>query len=65
MYEDRKRLYVVRMMYNAAFEQRTTRGRLIDEVGIDAPHWDVVPLTNTQFAHMAQLGGVDETLIVD
>lgn len=65
MHDNRKRLSVVRMMYNAAFERRTTRGKLLDEVGVSAPRWDVVPLTDAQFMRIMELGHVDESLIID
>lgn len=65
MYANGKRLNVIRMTYNAAFNRRTIRGRLIDEVGITAPRWDFVQLTDQQFSQIVEMGEIDESLIVD
>ncbi|WP_395459704.1 GNAT family N-acetyltransferase [Azospirillum melinis] len=65
-YDGDDRLYVVRMMYNAAFRKRTIRGTLLDEVRIsEHPRWDLRELTNEQFAQIMQLGQVNEGIIVD
>jgi hypothetical protein len=65
-YADGERLYALRMTYNAAFGKRTTRGTLLDDVGIsEHPRWDLRPLTRGQFNRILQLGKVNENLIVD
>jgi hypothetical protein len=65
-YADGERLYALRMTYNAAFGKRTTRGTLLDDVGIpEHPRWDLKPITYKQFARIIQLGKVNENLIVD
>ncbi|RJF70455.1 N-acetyltransferase [Rhodopseudomonas palustris] len=61
-----QRVYAVKMTYNAAFERRTIRGRLLDEVGIpEQPRWDLKPLTREQFDRIMELGEVNARLIVD
>lgn len=65
-YESGKRLHVIRMTYNAAFRRRTTRGKLIEEVGLsDTARWDILPLTQTQFDRIMELGEINENLIID
>lgn len=59
-------LYAVKMTYNAAFGKRTIRGTLLDEVGIsEHPRWDLRQLTDEQFRKIAELGKLNENLIVD
>lgn len=60
------RLYVAKMTYNAAFEKRTTRGRLIDSgVMTVQPRWDLRPLDQAQLAAILEMGKVNARLIVD
>lgn len=61
-----KPVYVIRMMYNAAFSKRTTRGKLLDEVGIDPKaRINFIQLTDGQFDHIVKLGNIHESLIID
>lgn len=65
-FDSTDRLYVAKMTYNVAFNKRTTRGQLLDEVGIsEQPRWDLRYLTPNQLQTIARLGGVDARLIVD
>lgn len=62
----KKRLHVIRMTYNAAFETRTTRGVLLDDVGLsDTRRYDFFELTTPQFRKIIKLGKVDESIVVD
>ena len=61
-----KRMHVIRMTYNAAFEKRTTRGQLIDTVGLSSTRrYDFFELSQTQFDHILKLGKINESLVVD
>lgn len=62
----KKKLYVAKFTYNAAFNKRTTRGRLLDEVGItENPRWDFRELSRSQFRDILSLGEVNERLIIN
>jgi len=66
IYNEKKYCHIIRFTYNAALAKRITRGDLIDEVGLDeSEYWGVMQLTNQQFSHIARLGAVNESLIVD
>lgn len=57
---------VVRMMYNAAFGKRTTRGKLLDELGKSPRTYiNFYPLTDVEFDKVMEMGKVNESLIVD
>lgn len=62
----RSRLSVAKMTYNAAFNRRTTRGRLIEE-GIMSvqPRWDLRALTLDQLTHILAAGEINARLVVD
>lgn len=65
-YAGGKRLHVIRMSYNAAFGRRTTRGKLIDEVGLSSTaRWDTFKLSADQLMNIAKLGEIHESIIVD
>ncbi|MDR4306350.1 GNAT family N-acetyltransferase [Chelatococcus sambhunathii] len=66
LYQENDRLYTLRMTYNAAFGKRTIRGVLIDEVGLsEQSRWDLLKLTEDQFAKIIELGKINEGLVVD
>jgi L-amino acid N-acyltransferase YncA len=61
-----KRLYAIKMTYNAAFPKRTTRGNIIEHAGVsDVQRWDFLRVTDSQFEEILELGHVDEDLIID
>jgi hypothetical protein len=65
-YRKSRRLQVVFMTYNAVLPKQVRRAILLDTVGIShAPRWDLRELTDTQFKRIIELGGLDESLIVD
>lgn len=57
---------VIRFTYNIALDRRPNRGRLIDEVGLsEDAYWGFMRLTPGQLKHIAALGEVHESLVVD
>ena len=59
-------LYVIKMTYNIALTSRIIRKRLIEEVDISrGAYWGFMRLTTEQFKHIAQLGGVNESFIIN
>lgn len=60
------RLYIIKMLYNAALQKRVTRGNLIEKVGINQhQHWNFVKLTDEQFLEILKIGKVNESLIIN
>lgn len=58
--------FVIKMTYNAAFDKRLTRGKLLDEVGLDPnAYFGFLKLTDSQFKQILNLGGVSESIIID
>jgi hypothetical protein len=54
------------MTYNAAFQRRVTRGRLLEEAGIsEQPRWDFRELSTGQLKKILKMGEVDARIIVD
>lgn len=61
-----KRFHVIRMMYNAAFGKRTTRGKILDELGKSPlTYINFLPLTDAEFDRLIDMGRVNESLVVD
>jgi hypothetical protein len=59
------KLYIIKLLYNAALTKRVIRKTLAEDVGIDRDiRWGFVKLTKNQFLKIASLGGVDERLII-
>jgi hypothetical protein len=64
-YQTKKRLYVLKLTYNAALSKRLTRGILIEEVGLSRNiYWGFFELSDTQFQSIMERGGVDESVII-
>ncbi|NSX16167.1 N-acetyltransferase [Cupriavidus taiwanensis] len=62
----KQRSYIIRFTYNAALSRRITRGRMIQEVGVTTgKRWDFMSLTEKQLLHVAGIGEINESLIVD
>lgn len=58
-------LYTIRFTYNAAFTRRITRGILLDDVGLsEKDRWGFLPLTDTQFQRILELGEISESIVV-
>lgn len=63
-YNDKKNVYIVRMTYNAALRKRLTRGKLIDEVGLNKDaYWGCMSITDLEFNDIMEMGEVDESII--
>ena len=61
-----KRLYVVKMTYNAAFGKRTTRGQLIENGVMSVhPRWDLRELNAAQLDRFLELVEVNERLVIN
>lgn len=59
------RLFVIKMLYNAAFSKRLIRKDLIEQVGLDErAYWGFMQLSDGQFSEILKRGGVDERLVV-
>lgn len=57
---------IFKFTYNAALKKRPNRARLVEDVGLDKEaYWGFLPLTFSQFRHIAQLGEIDESIIVN
>jgi hypothetical protein len=59
-------LYVLKMLYAAAFSKRLIRKDLVESIGLDADdYWGFMPISDEQFRCILENGGIDERLIVD
>jgi len=59
-------LYVLKMLYAAAFSKRLIRKYLVESIGLDADdYWGFMPISDEQFRCILERGGIDERLIVD
>jgi hypothetical protein len=65
IYVEKKRHYVIKMMYNVALRKRLTRGRLLDEVGIEGNRWTFIEITDNQFDSILVAGDSHESLVID
>ena len=62
---NRRTLYVIKMLYNAAFNQRVIRKTLAEQIGLDRDErWGFIKLSQEQLLKIADLGGVDVRLII-
>ncbi|WP_238178918.1 GNAT family N-acetyltransferase [Methylobacterium dankookense] len=61
-----KRLFAVKMTYNAALPRRPIRDVLLNEVQIsEQPRWDLRGITRHQFDKIAELSELNELLIME
>jgi len=59
-------MYVIKMTYNAALKNRIIRKRLVEEVGLlEKDYWGFMELNSSQYSEIAELGGVDDSLILN
>ena len=64
-YKTWNQLIVINFTYNIAFPKRIIRKTLIEDIGISQDdYWGFLSLTKDQVLHIAELGGVNESLIV-
>lgn len=62
---NRKTLYVIKMLYNAAFTKRVIRKMLAEQIGLDREErWGFLQLSREQFLKIVNSGGIDVRLIV-
>ncbi len=62
---NRRTLYVIKMLYNAAFTKRVIRKTLAEQIGLDRKErWGFLHLSREQFLKIANSGGIDVRLIV-
>jgi hypothetical protein len=60
-----EKLFVIKMLYNAAFTKRVIRKTLIEDIGLDREgYWGFRPLKKEQFLNIANHGGIDGRLII-
>jgi CMP-N-acetylneuraminic acid synthetase len=65
-YNKKGGLYIIKMVYNAAFRKRVTRGNLIENFGLSSTdRWNIVSLSNDQFNKIIKQGNVYESLIIN
>lgn len=63
---NKKYPHVIRFSYNIALNSRPTRQRLANEVGLDRnDRWSFLPITAEQLQHIAHIGQIDESLIIN
>lgn len=57
--------YTIKMTYNAALTKRIIRKRLADEIGLDrGKRWSFIEITDQQFKKIAEMGEVNEGIII-
>lgn len=62
---NRTELYVIKMLYSAAFTQKVIRKTLADDIGLDRnAYWGFLSLSREQFLNITNLGGVDGRLVI-
>ncbi|MBT1730007.1 N-acetyltransferase [Enterobacter quasimori] len=65
-FKTKKYPYIITFTYNLALPKRVNRAKLIEEVGLNPKdYWGVMKLTDRQFEMIVELGGTDESIIVN
>lgn len=57
--------FIIKMIYNVSLNKRIIRRDLRDIVGIDAPRWTCVELSENQFCHILEMGEINESFIIN
>ncbi len=58
--------YIIKMLYNVAFNKRITRHELICDIGLKRnEYWGLLQLTHCQFKKIIKAGGISESLIIN
>lgn len=61
----RESLFVIKMLYSAAFTKRIIRKTLIEDVGLDrGAYWGFFSLHREQFLNILNRGGIDGRLVI-
>lgn len=63
-YNRKGHLWVIKMLYNAAFTRRITKGRLMEKMGGEPNYWGFFDLTDEQFTATIRAGQVNESYII-
>jgi GNAT superfamily N-acetyltransferase len=62
---ERSTLFIIKMLYSAAFTKRVIRKMLAENIGLDRDErWGFLPLSQEQFLKRADSGGIDVRLVV-
>lgn len=62
---NRRELYIIKMLYNAAFTSKVIRKTLAEDIGLDRDErWGLVALSGEQFMKIVGIGGIDGRLII-
>ncbi len=65
-YNMRSPFFVIKMLYNLAFQKKVIRKDIIDYVGLSADErWGIMPLSDSQFNQLLTLGNADGRYIVN
>ena len=66
IYEHKKYVHVIKFSYNVALNKRIIRKTLADTVHLDrGKRWGAIPISQEQFIQIAQLGQINESLIIN
>lgn len=65
-YHSKPHFVVIKVLYNLAFQKKVIRKELIEQVGLPADaYWGFMPLTETQFNDILNLGNADGRYIIN
>lgn len=60
------RLYVIKMLYSAAFSKRLIRKDLVEQFKLDPEgYWGFMELSNDQFINIIRCGGINERIVIN
>lgn len=66
IYRRKRYCHIIRFTYNVALAKRVTRGSLIDNANLsEGAYWGVMELSDKQFQSIIQLGGIDESIVIN
>lgn len=61
----RRNLYIIKMLYSAAFTKRVIRKTLAEKIGLDRnERWGFLKLSREQFLKIIEFGGIDVRFVV-
>jgi hypothetical protein len=65
-YNEKKRLYVIKMVYNAAFSKKITRKHLIEKIGLnEQSYWGFMKLSENEFNQIKKDGQIYESIVIN
>lgn len=65
IYDNKKYVHIIKFSYNVALRKRITRQTLMDTVNLYSNYWGCFSISPQQFLHIAQLGQINESLIIN